>query len=105
MDDVAMQQKDPENRTDQKKAPHSVTKEQMANHHNVSDDPASDGNCDDQGNIDSKMIDLNMRPVRTHGQGSNSQVHHILHVNAMGSSIITFTDHSHFPLWSMLFPY
>jgi hypothetical protein len=73
MDDVAMQQKDPENRTDQKKAPHSVTKEQMANHHNVSDDPASDGNCDDQGNIDSKMIDLNMRPVRTHGQGSNSQ--------------------------------
>ena len=72
MDDVAMQQKDPENRTDQKKAPHSVTKEQMANHHNVSDDPASDGNCDDQGNIDSKMIDLNMRPsvlmdkVQTH---------------------------------------
>ena len=73
MDDVAMQQKDPENRTDLKKAPHSVTKEQMANLHNVSDDPASDGNCDDQGNIDSKMIDLNMRPVRTHGQGSNSQ--------------------------------
>uniref|UniRef100_A0A0D9XFW6 B box-type domain-containing protein n=1 Tax=Leersia perrieri TaxID=77586 RepID=A0A0D9XFW6_9ORYZ len=74
MDDVAMQQKDPENRRDQKTAPHSVTKEQMTNHHNnVADDPASDGNCDDQGNIDSKMIDLNMRPVRTHGQGSNSQ--------------------------------
>lgn len=73
MDDVAMQQKDPENRRDQKKAAHSVTKEQMANHHNVSDDPASYGNCDDQGNIDSKMIDLNMRPLRTHGQGSNSQ--------------------------------
>ncbi|KAL5201720.1 hypothetical protein ABZP36_036074 [Zizania latifolia] len=73
MDDVAMQQKDPENQRDQKKAPHSVTNEQMANHHNVSDDPASDGNCDDQGNIDSKMIDLNMRPARTHGQGSNSQ--------------------------------
>jgi hypothetical protein len=49
----------------------------MANHHNGSDDPASDGNCDDQGNINSKMIDLNMRPVRTNGQGSNSQVCHI----------------------------
>ncbi|KAG8057516.1 hypothetical protein GUJ93_ZPchr0002g25119 [Zizania palustris] len=73
MDDVAMQQNDPENQRDQKKAPHSVTKEQMANHHNVSDDPASDGNCDNQGNIDSKMIDLNMRPARTPGQGSNSQ--------------------------------
>uniref|UniRef100_A0A0A9G9U4 Uncharacterized protein n=1 Tax=Arundo donax TaxID=35708 RepID=A0A0A9G9U4_ARUDO len=73
MDDVTMQTKDPENQRDQKKAPHSVTKEQMANHHNVSDDPASDGNCDGQGNIDSKMIDLNMRPVRTPGLGSNSQ--------------------------------
>jgi hypothetical protein len=69
MDDVPMEIKDPENQRDQKTAP----KEQMANHHN-GDDPASDGNCDDQGNIDSKMIDLNMRPVRTHGQGSNSQV-------------------------------
>ncbi|CAL5073163.1 unnamed protein product [Urochloa decumbens] len=26
-----------------------------------------------EGNINSKMIDLNMRPVRTNGQGSNSQ--------------------------------
>ncbi|RLN34142.1 B-box zinc finger protein 19 isoform X3 [Panicum miliaceum] len=72
-DDVAMQSKDTENQIDQKKPPHSATKEQMANHHNGSDDPASDGNCDDQGNINSKMIDLNMRPVRTNGQGSNSQ--------------------------------
>jgi hypothetical protein len=69
-----MQSKDPGNQRDQKKVPHPGTKEQMANHHNVSDDPASDDNCNEQGNIDSKMIDLNMRPVRTHGQGSNSQV-------------------------------
>jgi hypothetical protein len=74
MDDVAMHSKDPENQRDQKKVPHSGTKVQMANHHNISDDPASDGNCNEQRNIDSKMIDLNMRPVRTHGQGSNSQV-------------------------------
>lgn len=78
MDDVAMQNKEPENQIDQKKPPHSVTKEQMANHHNGSDDPASDGNCDDQGNINSKMIDLNMQPVRTNGQGSNSQVCHMV---------------------------
>jgi hypothetical protein len=71
MENVPMETKDPENQRDQKKAP----KEQMANHHN-GDHPACDGNCDDQGNIDSKMIDLNMRPVRTHGQGSNSQVCH-----------------------------
>ncbi|XP_039822899.1 B-box zinc finger protein 18-like isoform X2 [Panicum virgatum] len=72
-DDVAMQSKDPENQIDQKKPPHSAIKEQMANHHSSSDDPASDGNCDDQLNLNSKMIDLNMRPVRTNGQGSNSQ--------------------------------
>nr|CAB3454031.1 unnamed protein product [Digitaria exilis] len=78
MDDVAMQSKELETQIDQKKPPHSVTKEQMANHHNGSDDPAPDGNCDDQGNINSKMIDLNMQPVRTNGQGSNSQVCHML---------------------------
>lgn len=88
-----MQQKDPENRRDQKKAAHSVTKEQMANHHNVSDDPASYGNCDDQGNIDSKMIDLNMRPLRTHGQGSNSQVCHIFYRNINDLSFVSFYKH------------
>jgi hypothetical protein len=77
MDDVAMQSKDAETPIDQKKPPHSVMKEQIANHHNSSDDPTSDGNCEDQRNINSKMIDLNMRPVRTNGQGSNSQVCHI----------------------------
>jgi len=76
-DDVAMQSKDPENQIDQTKPSHSATKEQRANHNNSSDDPASDGNCDDQGNINSKMIDLNMRPAGTDGQGSNSQVCHI----------------------------
>jgi len=73
-DDVAMQSKDPENQIDQTKPSHSATKEQRANHNNSSDDPASDGNCDDQGNINSKMIDLNMRPAGTDGQGSNSQI-------------------------------
>ena len=74
---MAMQSKDPENQIDQTKPSHSATKEQRANHNNSSDDPASDGNCDDQGNINSKMIDLNMRPAGTDGQGSNSQVCHI----------------------------
>ncbi|KAM0895013.1 hypothetical protein ACQ4PT_024121 [Festuca glaucescens] len=72
MDDVAMQQMDTENPRDQNKA-HLVAKEQMANNHNASDDPASDGSCNGQGNIDSKMFDLNMRPARIHGQGSSSQ--------------------------------
>ncbi|CAD6224117.1 unnamed protein product [Miscanthus lutarioriparius] len=90
MDDVPMEIKDPENQRDQKKAP----KEQMANHHN-GDDPASDGNCDDQDNIDSKMIDLNMRPVRTHGQGSNSQTHGVdLSVNNHDSPGVVPTSNS-----------
>uniref|UniRef100_A0ACD5XUU5 Uncharacterized protein n=1 Tax=Avena sativa TaxID=4498 RepID=A0ACD5XUU5_AVESA len=72
MEDVAMQQMDTENPRDQNKA-HLVAKEQMVNNHNASDDPASDGHCNGQGNIDSKMFDLNMRPARNHGQGSSSQ--------------------------------
>ncbi|EER97079.1 hypothetical protein BDA96_02G287600 [Sorghum bicolor] len=90
METVPMETKDPENQRDQKKAP----KEQMANHHN-GDHPACDGNCDDQGNIDSKMIDLNMRPVRTHGQGSNSQTQGVdLSVNNHDSPGVVPTSNS-----------
>ncbi|XBH93646.1 hypothetical protein VPH35_084541 [Triticum aestivum] len=73
MDDVAMQQMESENPRDQNNA-HSVEKEQMVNHHHNAYDPASDGNCNGQGAIDSKMFDLNMRPARNNGQGSSSQV-------------------------------
>ncbi|CAM0952587.1 unnamed protein product [Alopecurus aequalis] len=72
MDDVAMQQMDTENPRDQNKA-HLVAKDLMVNNGNGSDDPASNGNSNGQGNIDSKMFDLNMKPARNHGQGSSSQ--------------------------------
>ncbi|KAI4989187.1 B-box zinc finger protein 18-like [Hordeum vulgare subsp. vulgare] len=78
MDDVAMQQVEPENPRDQNNA-HSVAKEQMVNHHHNAYDPASDGNCNGQGAIDSKMFDLNMRPARNNGQGSSSQTHGVDH--------------------------
>ena len=73
MEDVAMQHMDSENPRDQNNA-HLVANEQMVNNHNTSNGQASDGNCNGQGNIDSKMFDLNMRPARNHGQGSSSQV-------------------------------
>jgi len=78
MDDVAMQQMESENPRDQNNA-HSVAKEQMVNHHHNAYDPASDGNCNGQGAIDSKMFDLNMRPARNNGQGSSSQTHGVDH--------------------------
>lgn len=79
MDDVPMQQIESENQRDQNKAPHSVPKEQMVSHHHAYDNHASDGNCNGQGNIDSKMFDLNMRPARNHGQGSSSQTQAVDH--------------------------
>lgn len=48
-------------------------REKTANHKSSSV-PASDANHEPNGKADSEMIDLNSRPVRTHGQASNSQV-------------------------------
>lgn len=36
--------------------------------------PVLDSNTDADGKIENKMIDLNTRPQRTHGQVSNNQV-------------------------------
>lgn len=42
--------------------------------HRVSPVPVSDTNADGHGKRDNKMIDLNIKPHRMHGQASNNQV-------------------------------
>lgn len=42
--------------------------------HNVPSVPALDANADGDAKSDDKMIDLNMKPHRIHGQASNNQV-------------------------------
>lgn len=42
--------------------------------HRVSPAPISDNNTDGHGKRDNKMIDLNIKPHRMHGQASNNQV-------------------------------
>jgi hypothetical protein len=101
MEDVAMQQMDTENPRDQDKA-HLVAKEQMVNNHNASDDPASDGHCNGQGNIDSKMFDLNMRPARNHGQGSSSQVCPISYHDINNLSHVLFPQHLQSPFFFLI---
>lgn len=49
-----------------------------------------DGNDGDHATIDSKMIDLNMRPVRTPGQTSNTQVCHFFVVLNVVSFLFLF---------------
>ncbi|CAL5426331.1 unnamed protein product [Camellia sinensis] len=42
-------------------------------HHRVSSIPVPDTNIDDSGMMDNKIIDLNAKPQRIHGQASNNQ--------------------------------
>lgn len=69
-----MQPKDQiENRREHNQVPSTIIRESMMNH-KMSTDPGLDGSSNDHARNDSKMIDLNMRPARAHGQTSNTQV-------------------------------
>ncbi|XP_074585211.1 B-box zinc finger protein 19-like [Curcuma longa] len=52
---------------------HRMAMREKTANHKSSSVPASDANHEPNGKADSEMIDLNSRPVRTHGQASNSQ--------------------------------
>ena len=53
--------------------PHKVTVEDnQQNHHRLS--PVREANDDGHAESDTKMIDLNMKPQRVHGQAANNQV-------------------------------
>lgn len=53
--------------------PHKVTVEDnQQNHHRLS--PVREANDDGHAETDTKMIDLNMKPQRVHGQAANNQV-------------------------------
>ncbi|RRT61755.1 hypothetical protein B296_00042356 [Ensete ventricosum] len=70
IEDLTTKAKDPvEHRRDHK----MIMREKMKSHR-LPADPSSDDSNDRDGNIDSKMIDLNTRPVRNHGQASTTQV-------------------------------
>ena len=53
--------------------PHKVAAEDnQRNHHRLS--PVREANDDGHAETDTKMIDLNMKPQRVHGQAANNQV-------------------------------
>nr|CAD1821418.1 unnamed protein product [Ananas comosus var. bracteatus] len=73
IEDQSMQPKDQiENRREHNQVPSTIIRESMMNH-KMSTDPGLDGSSNDHARNDSKMIDLNMRPARAHGQTSNTQ--------------------------------
>ncbi|CAD5184786.1 B-box zinc finger protein 19-like isoform X1 [Musa acuminata AAA Group] len=69
IEDLTTKAKDPvEHRRD-----HTMIMREKMKSHRLPADPSSDASNDRDGNIDSKMIDLNTRPVRNHGQSSTTQ--------------------------------
>lgn len=62
-----------EQQRDHSQVPKMMVREKLPNHQ-LSTDPAINASSDDRGKLNSKMIDLNTRPIRTHGQTSNTQV-------------------------------
>ncbi|XP_038970742.1 B-box zinc finger protein 19-like isoform X2 [Phoenix dactylifera] len=81
IEDLSMQPKDQlEKQRDYNHGPKMTSREKLPNH-KLSTDPAINANSDDHGKINSKMIDLNTRPIRTHGQASNTQTQEVDHLS------------------------
>lgn len=74
-DDMAMQSRGQvESRKDQNHVGKPMMREKMQNHRlAVAPPPLLGSNNEDNGNMDANMIDLNTRPYRSLGQGSNSR--------------------------------
>ncbi|KAA8531954.1 hypothetical protein F0562_006904 [Nyssa sinensis] len=73
MEDPASQPIDPgENRRGQSQPPKLPNGENQQNHR-ISPVPISDAEGDGDAKMDNEMIDLNMKPNRSHGQASNNQ--------------------------------
>ncbi|XP_010271472.1 PREDICTED: B-box zinc finger protein 19 isoform X2 [Nelumbo nucifera] len=73
LEDLALQNTDPgETRREQNSLPKLTARESQQNHR-VSTVQVLDANNDNHGKKDTKMIDLNARPQRVHGQASNNQ--------------------------------
>uniref|UniRef100_A0A5B7A319 Putative B-box type zinc finger family protein n=1 Tax=Davidia involucrata TaxID=16924 RepID=A0A5B7A319_DAVIN len=73
MEDPATQPIDPgESRKGQNQPPKLTNGENQKNHR-VPHVPTSDAEADGHAKMDNKMIDLNMKPHRSHGQASNNQ--------------------------------
>ncbi|KAG9442920.1 hypothetical protein H6P81_018774 [Aristolochia fimbriata] len=68
-------------RREQNQMPKQTMKDKLQNHTKASDVPLLDGHAQENANEDSKMIDLNARPQRIHGQASGTQGMDLLSVN------------------------
>lgn len=62
-----------ETRRDQNQ-PLKLTARENQQNHRASPVPMVENNTDSYGKMDNKLIDLNARPQRIHGQNSNNQV-------------------------------
>ncbi|XP_029117815.1 B-box zinc finger protein 19 isoform X2 [Elaeis guineensis] len=81
IEDLSMHPKDQvEQQRDHNQVPKMIMREKLPNHQ-LSTDPAINANSDGRGKINSKMIDLNTRPIRTHGQASNTQTQEVDHLS------------------------
>ncbi|MQM21630.1 hypothetical protein Taro_054674 [Colocasia esculenta] len=70
-EDAALQLIEPVDNKEEK-LPRSMIKDKL-HEHRVASTPQSESNAYNHGNMEAKMIDLNARPQRTHGQPSNTQ--------------------------------
>ncbi|XP_010271471.1 PREDICTED: B-box zinc finger protein 19 isoform X1 [Nelumbo nucifera] len=85
LEDLALQNTDPgETRREQNSLPKLTARESQQNHR-VSTVQVLDANNDNHGKKDTKMIDLNARPQRVHGQASNNQ--------APGMDVLSGSNH------------
>lgn len=81
IEDLSMQPKDQvESQRDYSQVPKMMVGGNLPNH-KFSTDPAINVNSDNHGKTGSKMFDLNTRPLRTHGQASNTQTQGVDHLS------------------------
>ncbi|KAF9612013.1 hypothetical protein IFM89_037296 [Coptis chinensis] len=86
--DLAMQPIIPgEVKKEQNQPPKSTMKENLQNNR-VSPVPVLHAKNEKHSKLDTKMIDLNTKPSRTHGQASNNQVMDIINGNSHESSSV-----------------
>ena len=81
IEDAASQRVDPRETRRGQNQPAKPTVGENQQNHKVSPVQGADANADGHLKIDSKMIDLNMKPHRIHGQASNNQVRTTFTIN------------------------
>ncbi|KAJ4966456.1 hypothetical protein NE237_018305 [Protea cynaroides] len=73
-EDLSLQPMDQGEIRREENQPHKLTSRENVQNHGVSSVPVLNSNTNYHGKVDAKMIDLNTRPNRVHGQASNNQI-------------------------------